>query len=142
MTMSLPSDSYEANVPSSADITLRSYPLPTYTYESLEPRCIRLLELHPGNDTDPFEGHFTVASIDTDVKYDALSYMWGDPDPVDTIIIGGATVPLAANLATALKYLRNLTTPKPLLIWIDAICINQSDLAECGDQVAMMRLVY
>jgi hypothetical protein len=68
--------------------------------------------------------------------------MWGDPSPVDYVVVDGARVPIAANLARAMECLRNLKTPNPILIWIDAICINQSDLIERGDQVAMMRLVY
>ncbi|KAH7071890.1 heterokaryon incompatibility protein-domain-containing protein [Paraphoma chrysanthemicola] len=115
---------------------------PRVIYEPLGPRQIRILELQPGRGTEPFQGRFIVASIDSNVEYDALSYMWGDPTPVDKILVAGAAIPLASNLSTALRYIRNSKEPQPARIWIDAICINQDDIREREQQVAMMRTVY
>src|SRR5689334_658943 len=67
---------------------------PRFTYEPLESRQIRILELQPGCGTETFQGRFIVASIDSDVEYDALSYMWGDSAPVDKILVAGAAIPL------------------------------------------------
>jgi hypothetical protein len=127
-----------------------------YEYQPLESRHIRILELEPGGDAEPFQGRFDTASIDSGVKYDALSYVWGDATPVNTVTVSGQAIPIAANLATALKYLRNCNTmnfyrastyrmlrkAQPLRIWVDAICINQDDIHEREQQVAMMRMVY
>ncbi|KAF2127649.1 hypothetical protein P153DRAFT_320023 [Dothidotthia symphoricarpi CBS 119687] len=74
------------------------------------------------------------------VFYEALSYMWGDPAPVDTVLISGRVLPIAANLATALYQLRYID--RPLSIWCDAICISQDDLDERAEQVQLMRRVY
>lgn len=129
---------------------------PRYKYQPLKPRNIRILELEPGGDADPFKGRFFTASIDSGAEYDALSYMWGDSTPVNTVTVSGQVIPIAANLATALKYLRNCNTTnfyrastyrrlrkaQPLRIWVDAICINQDDIHEREQQVAMMRMVY
>ncbi|KAH7084175.1 heterokaryon incompatibility protein-domain-containing protein [Paraphoma chrysanthemicola] len=115
---------------------------PRVIYEPLKSRQIRILELQPGHGTEPFRGRFIIASIDRKVKYDALSYMWGDPAPVDEIFVDGGAIPLASNLSTALRYIRNCKKPKPVRIWIDAICINQDDVREREQQVAMMRTVY
>lgn len=116
--------------------------LPDYTYAPLEPRHLRILEHQPGDDSDPFVGRITAASIDSDVEYDALSYMWGDATLVDTIVVDGAAVPIAANLAMALRDLRAYMAPEALVIWVDAVCINQNDMDERGHQIGMMRLVY
>lgn len=118
---------------------------PNFNYKPLEPRCIRILELQPGNNLEPFQGRFINVSIDRKspkFEYDALSYMWGNSTPVDVILVDGASIPIAANLTMVLRHLRNLKAPIPLRIWIDAVCINQDDLNERGHQVAMMRLVY
>lgn len=49
-------------------------------------------------------------------------------------------IPISHNLALALYYLRSTTNP--LVIWVDAICINQQDLAERNSQVALMSFIY
>ncbi|CAN9440869.1 unnamed protein product [Alternaria alternata] len=116
--------------------------LPGFNYEPLPARCIRILELQPGERTDPLQGGFTIISIDGEDKYDALSYMWGDASPVDHIVVDGAAIPIAWNLARALEYLRDQQGSEVRRIWIDAICINQEDGEERGHQVAMMRSIY
>lgn len=47
---------------------------------------------------------------------------------------------ITKNLEAALRHFRGPTRPKP--IWVDAICINQSDDEEKGWQVALMGDVY
>ncbi|RYN20117.1 hypothetical protein AA0112_g10859 [Alternaria arborescens] len=122
--------------------SLGPIPLPPFNYEPLPDRYIRVLELQPGERADPFHGRFTIISIDGEEEFDALSYMWGDASPVDHIVVDGAAIPVAWNLARALEYLRDQQGSEIRRIWIDAVCINQEDKNECGHQVAMMRLVY
>ncbi|CAN9468333.1 unnamed protein product [Alternaria alternata] len=122
--------------------SLGTVSLPFFNYEPLPDRCIRVLELQPGERTDPFQGRFTIISIDGEDKYDALSYMWGDASPVDHIVVDGAAIPVAWNLARALEYLRDQQGSEVRKIWIDAVCINQEDKNERGHQVTMMRSVY
>jgi hypothetical protein len=84
------------------------------------------------------------------VKYDALSWRWGDEDKGEyTIMIrkSGAGYReqlfkkrVSKTLGLALKYLR--LPAKDRMIWIDAICINQADREERSFQVSMMSLVY
>lgn len=66
----------------------------------------------------------------------------GDAAPVDRVIVDGAVIPIAWNLARALEYLRDYMSPSPLRMWIDAICIDQQDNVERAMQVGMMRLLY
>ncbi|KAK0713942.1 heterokaryon incompatibility protein-domain-containing protein [Lasiosphaeria miniovina] len=46
------------------------------------------------------------------------------------------------SLAVALAGVRAHNAPNDFTIWADAICINQSDLAEKSSQVALMSSIY
>jgi hypothetical protein len=114
---------------------------PRFVYEPLEPDHIRVLQLAAGKKGDTLSGEILITSIDDDsFEYNALSYMWGDPAPTNTIYLSGKALPIASNLNTALHYLRY--TDRPLIIWIDAICINQEDEIERTEQVQLMRRLY
>jgi hypothetical protein len=123
-----------------SDTAAEDQPIP-FAYQSLKHGYIRILQLQPGNKEDALEGHLTVADInDISIIYDALSYMWGDPTPTDTVYLSGKAFPIADNLAAALYHLRY--QEEPLLIWVDAICIDQNDFAERSTQVQLMRQIY
>jgi hypothetical protein len=68
--------------------------------------------------------------------------MWGDATQADRVVVDGAVIPIAWNLARALEYLRDFKGLEPLRIWIDAICIDQGNFDERAEQVAMMRSIY
>ncbi|KAI0198315.1 heterokaryon incompatibility protein-domain-containing protein [Astrocystis sublimbata] len=73
-------------------------------------------------------------------QYTALSYVWGDPTPADAILFDGTKLDITANLSAALRDLRD---PKRVhKLWIDAICIDQSNLPEKSKQVARMDKIY
>ena len=55
-------------------------------------------------------------------KYEALSYTWGPPEPVETITINGYEVRVRESLYWALVNLRRGVTQR--LSWVDEICIN------------------
>ena len=58
----------------------------------------------------------------------------------DQISIDGQCFKLAPNLARCIRRLR--TWAGSLIIWIDAICIDQSNIPERNEQVQKMRLIY
>ncbi|WAO95574.1 HET domain-containing protein [Fusarium falciforme] len=73
----------------------------------------------------------------------ALSYEWGPPTPRRFITVNGAQFGVTPNLYDALIQLRRTQRIRQgFRLWIDAICINQDDLAERGQQVARMRDIY
>jgi hypothetical protein len=74
------------------------------------------------------------------LKYMALSYTWGDPHPTFTVLLDGIEFTVRKNLYEALLHFR--PTEGELVIWIDAICINQDDMQERESQVALMRDIY
>ena len=120
-------------------------PLSSYTYSPLPtPGHIRVLEILPTHEriecrlrNIPHSGG----------GYYALSYVWGDPatphqaaivDEKGTVLGG---LPLTQNLANAIRDISN-TSIRHRSFWIDQICINQCDLEEKGQQVAMMGKIY
>ena len=71
-----------------------------------------------------------------ETQYAALSYVWGDPDDLSTILINGATVRIRRNLHAALTWLQQQGLES--WIWVDAICINQAHNEEKSWQVGIM----
>ncbi|KAH7134535.1 heterokaryon incompatibility protein-domain-containing protein [Dactylonectria estremocensis] len=72
--------------------------------------------------------------------YEALSYTWGTQPATKTIAINGQPFLVRSNLYSALQALR--LKKKPRALWVDAICINQDDMAERNWQVSLMAFVY
>jgi hypothetical protein len=117
--------------------------LPHYPYKPLSPQCIRVLELHPGPSDAPLVCNIVTQHIGGK-PYEALSYVWGDPTPaalvkcVDEANEGELSI--GKGLAKALIAFR--LTDQTRCIWIDALCINQKDVAERQSQVRMMGAIY
>lgn len=103
---------------------------------------IRVLVIGPGHKNAPI--HATIETIDLNdqkrAEYAALSYTWGNQPKSEHILIFGEKASVTPNLFNASQHLRSRSSS--LTIWVDAICINQSDNAERSSQVAMMDEVY
>ncbi|MCJ1434866.1 hypothetical protein MMC27_004236 [Xylographa pallens] len=127
---------------------------------------IRLLVLHSGQYEDKIEcSLMTVPSTDRKLHYEALSYHWGVEEPTKEIWIrsfkgnfqGKAVKNIRSfhNLAHHVKpqkfYIRpnlyaalsQLCGPKrELVLWIDALCINQDNQQEKNMQILKMAEIY
>ncbi|ERF68901.1 hypothetical protein EPUS_04553 [Endocarpon pusillum Z07020] len=129
------------NVVESDDCAPRSQTEPKdFDYGSPLPRGqIRLLKLRKGSKGDSIicDMHTRVAH---DVDYYALSYAWGSPIMDRSILCNGRYLSITSNLHTILWHLRETHTDAYL--WIDAICINQTDTQEKTAQVRMMSVIY
>lgn len=82
---------------------------------------------------------------DENLKYEALSWRWGNENSGEYAIMIQKNKQhyrkrVSRVLGLALKYLRYRTHPR--ILWIDALCINQSDHKERSIQVAMMDRLY
>ncbi|KAM0259745.1 hypothetical protein ACHAQJ_003181 [Trichoderma viride] len=102
---------------------------------------IRLLELSPSTDTSDMQGSFRAVELSNCPKYTALSYTWGEEANCREIKIGNEKILIRENLWWFLR-LQSCSISKSKLFWIDAICINQSDVGERNHQVGMMRQIY
>ncbi|KAF2720495.1 HET-domain-containing protein [Polychaeton citri CBS 116435] len=80
--------------------------------------------------------------LDTEdpTEYETISYVWGDASERARIQIGGLEVNVPASSEAAIRRVRLHDQDRP--VWIDAVCINQLDLAERGAQVAIMSRIY
>jgi hypothetical protein len=79
-------------------------------------------------------------SLDEDPQYQALSYIWGDQNVREYIFFDGLTLSVTTNLVSALRHLRDST--KPLVLWADAMCINENHMEERNHQVQIMASIY
>ncbi|KAK1985677.1 heterokaryon incompatibility protein-domain-containing protein [Colletotrichum cereale] len=119
---------------------------PVYQAFPLGENDLRLLRIQPSSSfSSPIVAHLSVAHYDPVTNhppgiYDALSYRWQDPNLKETIFINGSGVNVMRYLENALRHLRY--KDRELVIWADAICINQDDMDERNKQVALMRLIY
>ncbi|KAL8923020.1 MAG: hypothetical protein Q9208_004832 [Pyrenodesmia sp. 3 TL-2023] len=110
-----------------------------YDHELAEDE-IRLIVVQPGSKADPININILYRSPDNSVRYDALSYVWGTQSNPVKITCEGQPLFITRNLHKALLQLRGNGHTGP--IWIDAICIDQSNLDERTRQVRMMREIY
>ena len=102
---------------------------------------IRLLTVLPVELSDSLSCTVQHHSLDVvEATYEALSYSWGDPQPICPITLNGGIVKITRNLESALRHLRY--TNKPRTLWIDAICIDQTNNEEKSQQVRHMHHVY
>ena len=118
--------------------------LQLFPYKTLDTSVdsIRLLYLHsknPWQSVDVINCSLHHTNFMSKPTYEALSYTWGDEQPVKTIFIDDTKVIVRDNLYSALSILR---VPNGRTIWVDAICIDQSNLEERQYQVGLMDHIY
>ncbi|KND93714.1 Heterokaryon incompatibility protein 6, OR allele [Tolypocladium ophioglossoides CBS 100239] len=79
---------------------------------------------------------------DRNVQYGALSYAWGDPSQRNAaeVHVNGEPFVIGGNLHAGLAQLRRNGFRS--WIWVDSICIQQSDYAEKTWQVAQMGAIF
>ena len=112
------------------------------------PDYIRVLTLLPANNSNtPLACEIETRHLDESADYEALSYSWamnadGDATLNHSLSIDGQTKLITQNLFEGLLRLRADASPSPRRLWVDAVCINQSDVEERSQQVAQMGAVY
>ncbi|PSN63825.1 hypothetical protein BS50DRAFT_500130 [Corynespora cassiicola Philippines] len=114
-------------------------------YASLTPRSyeIRLLEIQPGTWADEVEVKLRISSISrARNRYVTISYTWGAFETTKRVFItcDGRQVLIPENLAFVLRRIRR--PDFSVLVWADAICINQNDDFERTHQVGLMGEIY
>ncbi|KAG7128656.1 Heterokaryon incompatibility protein 6 like [Verticillium longisporum] len=108
---------------------------------------IRILQLfRSGGDTaelqyaSPLRCSLIETPIASPRPFKALSYTWGIGDRTHWIDVAGAALAITASLDTALRHIRS--EEQDVMIWIDQICINQTDAIEKTTQVQIMEKIY
>ncbi|KAF3761669.1 HET-domain-containing protein, partial [Cryphonectria parasitica EP155] len=134
----------------------RTSALPQYYRKLCRPKQIRVVSISPGQWKDPIRCrllHYELSELhEADSCYKALSYVWGSSVVKDIIYVEDISrvgnivriedhpVEITFNLFCALRYLRH--TDHDVVLWVDALCINQEDDKERSHQVSLMRQIY
>lgn len=137
--MSLPPVHY-SDPESDAELELADLDKRQHVYRPLRHDEIRLLILNPGKADDPIECYLEHYPVSSEKPYLALSYVWGSTANPLLIRLDGCNFPVTANLGAFLKSHRREFECH--VFWIDALSINQQDIAERSSQVRLMKKVY
>ena len=113
-----------------------------YSYRPLERKSeIRVLHLSPAlEDYEPLCGTLVHVDLDSQPYYKTLSYTWGEPDFTCTIKLDGNDLAITQGLHSALRRLRS--SDGVVVVWADAICVNQTSIPERNHGVSLMQRVY
>jgi len=140
--------------------------LPSYEFKPLEPESVsRLIKLKPGPELRPDAGaaaaaaaavaadgqtpqsapiEISIVPTNLEVPYETLSWCWGAERPTALVTVeeSGQRSALAVKPTIERALLALRQERKPRYLWIDAICINQDDVAEKSRQVRNMPRIY
>lgn len=151
----------DSGEPLDTAVATRSLELFSYTALTSPKQEIRLLESFPSSSEhspESIECHmrhatlsdhvyrfipFTYPQPDNTNCFAALSYTWGPAVQracQKSIILNGHPFNVRDNLFDFLQ--SQCTSARSSYLWIDAICINQDDLAEKSHQVALMSTIF
>lgn len=118
--------------------------IPVFAHEPLpDPKtCIRLLKILSIVETRQISTHceLTAWPFSDAPKYKAISYTWGAVTPIFPILLNGRRMDVRSNCVHTLQQASQHDDGG--YIWVDAICINQSDNDEKSAQVAKMGEIY
>ena len=113
-----------------------------FSYEPLAtPTTFRLLELLPGHPDEIIQCHLRYSDLKDAPEYSALSYEWDLVPGDETIDVNGYALRVRKNLVAFLRIIRSKLC-QPVVLWADAICIDQSNIGERGHQVQLMRDIF
>lgn len=116
-----------------------------YQGTELDENSLRLVQIQPAvHETDPVICTLGEVTFGSRPKFEALSYTWGTERADDALILNGHPFEVRRNLLDALLFLRRQVASGKVqqLFWIDAICINQSDVNERNRQLRIMDQIY
>ncbi|KAK9420110.1 putative Heterokaryon incompatibility domain-containing protein [Seiridium unicorne] len=102
---------------------------------------MRLLELFPSVDpTDPLTARLVHSDITFRPDYEGVSYIWGNKSSEASLLLDGHRIHITQNLHSALVHLRLRDAIRKL--WVDALCVNQSNTSEPNQHVRIMGEIY
>ncbi|KAK4565268.1 hypothetical protein LTR86_003885 [Recurvomyces mirabilis] len=120
-------------------------------YTPLKPWQIRILRLHAGSPGDRLTADLLVADVldnpglvlhdaQEAIEYEAVSYCWGEPVFDPKITVNKCKHAITSNLHQGLQVLRSAHDERYL--WIDALCIDQTDASDKSAQVQRMFNIF
>jgi hypothetical protein len=107
-------------------------------------RTIRLLKLKSWTPLSKHDAPLKYELIDTSLDnvptFFAVSYAWDAQIPTSAIECEGYVLLVTANCHAALSHVSRNTPLR--LLWVDSVCIDQTNVEEQGQQVALMAEIY
>lgn len=126
-----------------------------FRHVTIEPGEIRLLQILPDTCEPFFHFGFKVFKRYLAPRYSAISYVWGSDEPKCQIFLHDKMFLIRENLLACLSSMINRKNLNSELydadtgsihfedhLWIDAICIDQSQTTERNEQVRSMDEIY
>jgi hypothetical protein len=119
-------------------------PLPAFVHDPLpdSKTHIRLVQVSQGNFGQHVVCTLSAWPLDSAPPYNAISYTWGDPASTVDITVDGRNMVVRQNCEYVLQQAFTKMNKKIQYLWVDAICIDQSELQERSHQVAVMGKLY
>ncbi|PHH88411.1 hypothetical protein CDD83_7555 [Cordyceps sp. RAO-2017] len=114
-------------------------------------RSFRLVKILRGDEGSVLKCRLKHFSIHQAPPYRAISYTWGNPFAVgerndttelEKVLVDDGPVTVSKSVASALKAMRNWHPAGTDWVWADAICIDQANVYERGQQVVLMSQIY
>ncbi|CAO2650180.1 Nn.00g014720.m01.CDS01 [Neocucurbitaria sp. VM-36] len=113
---------------------------PQYLYKHLQNSSIRLLHLLPDSGDDSLRGIIFHVPLESAIQFRALSYVWGTMSQTEALWTPDGVLGITPNLKAALQHLRQ--KKDSLILWVDAICINQHNMAEKALQIRLLPDIF
>ena len=126
------------------DFSLQDYQYKPLDFDTHEIRLLRM----DWTSSEDSEVSYSLehASLIDPGSYIAVSYCWGDLTTTHRIRLEEGIIRITSNLHSALRAVRNLKFKSEhnaiTRLWVDAICINQTDGQERSQQIRNMRQIY
>lgn len=111
-----------------------------FRYKPLRKGQIRMLRVMADNKQASVRCEMDHMSLQRPRPYIALSYAWGDKYNTTEIELNRGVFSITSSLYGALRAIRE--PDRDVLVWADAVCINQKDADERSEQVQKMYLIY
>lgn len=115
-----------------------------HVYEPLRSSEFRIIKLGV-----PSNGNLSASMIKCDLRnppnYVAMSYAWGDVGRTTTLLVDNRHISISESLRDALREMAVGNHPyarATMGLWVDALCIDQSNIEERNEQVRMMTSIY
>lgn len=129
--------SENTSTPTPTPLSLRGY---AYSPLRKDDNEIRLLHVKPGMQGQPLECTLQHVSLASLPKFETISYVWGDASIRSSLILQGCATSIPASSGAAIGRVR--LEREARVIWIDAVCIGQTNVEERNCQVALMSMIY
>jgi len=117
---------------------------PAFCYSPLDSsfREISVLNIHPGSPSNEIILTFDIIRIEADSNLDfgAVSYRWGSPEGEHQILLDDQLLIVTSSQMKMIQDPYNLNRIRR--VWIDAVCINQKNVAERNRQVQLLQNVF